>query len=493
MRTTTRKPIGAKVTGIYARISKDRTDGAGVQRQQKECHALARDEGWPVAEEFVDNSIGASAFTKKSRPRYAELLKAIDEGRISRVVCFKLDRLYRRPRELEDLIDRAEQGRVEVVAVHGGDLDLNSGQGQTMARVAIAMAAGESKGTSERLRSQKQQRRERGLPHSHAFGWRDAMHPNPQEKALILAGMDDVLTGRSLNDIARAWTKTGIRRGKDGNPRTWTCNDVGRVLSNPRHAGQVVHGGKVVGDGVWTPIVERDRFEEVCEAVRARSNGAGVPRRRSMLTGLVRCGAPHKVDAAHPEGICGAPMVRSVAGSEQKVWRCVKRPAHKDACGSLSIRVEHLEPLIVEACFQYVDGIDLAALITDSDPNASARATITRELTALDKREDQVGTMLATGKATARMVEKATSEIRARRDLLQRQLGTLRKRDALSGFAGRAGALKAAWPDLTTDQQRNVIAESLHTITVMPSPHSGRRFDPDRVVIGQAPTKKKVR
>jgi site-specific DNA recombinase len=484
MSITTRKPTGAKVTGIYARISKDRADGAGVQRQQKECHALAKRKGWPVAEEFVDNSIGASAFTKKSRPRYAELLKAIDEGRISRVVCFKLDRLYRRPRELEDLIDRAEQGRVEVVSVHGGDLDLNSGQGQTMARVAIAMAAGESKGTSERLRSQKQQRRERGLPHSHAFGWRDAMHPNPQEKALILAGMDDVVTGRSLNDIARAWTKTGIRRGKDGNPRTWTCNDVGRVLSNPRHAGQVVHGGKVVGDGVWTPIVDRVRFEEVVAAVRGRSNGAGVPRRRSMLTGLVRC------------GVCDTPMVRSSAGSDLKnalVWRCAKRPAYKDACGSLSIRVEYLEPRIVEACFQYVDGLDLAALISDSDPNASARSTITRELTALDKREDQTGSLLASGKATARMVERATNEIRARRDLLQQKLGTLSRRDALSGFAGRAGGLRAAWPDLTTDQRRNIIAESLHTVTVMPSPHSGRRFDPSRVIVGQAPKKERGR
>ena len=57
------------------------------------------------AQEYVDPSI--SAFSGKPRPHYAEMLEAVRAGEIDRIICWKLDRLYRRPRELEDLIDLA--------------------------------------------------------------------------------------------------------------------------------------------------------------------------------------------------------------------------------------------------------------------------------------------------------------------------------------------------------------------------------------------------
>src|SRR5207249_3577906 len=121
----------------------------------------------------IDNDMSASRYARRKRPRYGDLIKDIKEGRVQRVLCFKLDRLYRQPRELEDLIDLAEAGKVEVVSVYGGDLDLNSAQGRVMARVVVAMAAGASEDTSERIRSEKAERRKLGLPNgSHRpFGW----------------------------------------------------------------------------------------------------------------------------------------------------------------------------------------------------------------------------------------------------------------------------------------------------------------------------------
>src|SRR5437016_3845839 len=114
-KTTSTRPtrIPNPTTAIYARISQDRHDGQGVDRQRELCRVLAHERRWTVGEEFIDNSISASRYSKRQRPRYVDLLTAIREGRVTRVLCFKIDRLYRRPRELEDLIDLAEAGKVE--------------------------------------------------------------------------------------------------------------------------------------------------------------------------------------------------------------------------------------------------------------------------------------------------------------------------------------------------------------------------------------------
>ena len=92
-------------TAIYARISDDRHDGAGVDRQLQDCRALVKSNGWGPAVEFVDNSV--SAYSGKPRPRYLAMLAALRDGSLGRVVVWHLDRLYRQPRELEDIIDLA--------------------------------------------------------------------------------------------------------------------------------------------------------------------------------------------------------------------------------------------------------------------------------------------------------------------------------------------------------------------------------------------------
>src|SRR5664280_1719093 len=85
---------------IYARISLDAEgEGKGVKRQVEDCHKLAQDLGWPVAEEYVDND--HSAYSGKPRPAYERMLADIKSGAIDAVLVYNLDRLTRRPQEFE--------------------------------------------------------------------------------------------------------------------------------------------------------------------------------------------------------------------------------------------------------------------------------------------------------------------------------------------------------------------------------------------------------
>ena len=93
----------AEAAAIYARISSDQEGtGLGVARQVKECQERA-DAAAGVVETFIDNDI--SAYTGKRRPEYERMLEAMREGRVNAVIVYHLDRLTRRPNELEEFVE----------------------------------------------------------------------------------------------------------------------------------------------------------------------------------------------------------------------------------------------------------------------------------------------------------------------------------------------------------------------------------------------------
>ena len=128
--TTTHRPPSAAAatavytrlsdaTAVYTRISEDRQQGAGVRDQWDDCMTLAERHGWDHLTHFEDNDISASKYARKQRPDYRRMLAKIRAGEIRRIVVAHIDRLYRQPKELEELIDLADNGRLEVVSTEG--------------------------------------------------------------------------------------------------------------------------------------------------------------------------------------------------------------------------------------------------------------------------------------------------------------------------------------------------------------------------------------
>jgi len=335
-----------------------------------------------------------------------------------------------------------------------------------VARMLVSVAAKSSEDTSSRLLRQRHQARLEGRPTGgrRPFGWLDQVTPDPKESRVLLAAMDNVLAGASLNDIAREWTSAGIHG------RNWGSSDVSGILSMPRHAGLVVHRGEIIGLGQWPALVPRARWERVCAVVRGRARNVGVPRRRSMLTGIVVCGS------------CGASMTRSVGVRGVRLWRCHVGPRNV-GCGKVSIRAEQLEQVIVHAVWQRVDTLDLAAILSNAEDRPDY-ANVAEELAALERREDDAAASFGAGRITVRAMERITHDLEAQRTVLRARLARHANRDALSTYAGRSGALRAAWPLLTDDQRRPIIAETLGKVTILPASALGRRFDPSRILLG---------
>ena len=130
----------------YLRQSVDKLgDELAISRQREDCLKLCEERGWtPV--EYTDNDISA---TSGKRPAYEQMLADIRAGGIDAVVAWDLDRLHRRPIELEHFIDLADEKHLALATV-GGDADLSTDSGRLFARIKGAVARAEVERKSAR-------------------------------------------------------------------------------------------------------------------------------------------------------------------------------------------------------------------------------------------------------------------------------------------------------------------------------------------------------
>ncbi len=144
---------------VYLRQSVDRLgDALAITRQRQDCLALCEKRGW-TAHEYVDNDKSAS---KGRRPAYESMLDDIRAGAIDAVVVWDLDRLHRRPMELEHFIDLADAKHLKLASV-GGDADLSTDNGRLFARIKGAVARAEIERKSSRMKRAARQRAEAGI------------------------------------------------------------------------------------------------------------------------------------------------------------------------------------------------------------------------------------------------------------------------------------------------------------------------------------------
>ena len=146
--------------GIYARISLDDGTALGVGRQVDDCTAEALRRGWTVVDEYVDNNVSASK--SKPRPEYTRLLDDVEQGRIDAVIVWDVDRLTRKPAELETFIDLADRHGLSLASV-GGEIDLATPQGRLTARIKGSVARHEAEQMGRRIARKAEQTARDGL------------------------------------------------------------------------------------------------------------------------------------------------------------------------------------------------------------------------------------------------------------------------------------------------------------------------------------------
>ncbi len=290
----------------YARQSKDHTVGIG--RQQEDTDTLCGRRDWDVVARFADNDVSASK--NRKRPDYERMMAGLRAGEYDVLVLTYMDRLYRRPIELEHIIPEVEKAGVMVATVYEGDMDLRTDTGQLQARVKVAFARAEVMRKSSRQKRANLDNARKGLPVRNglpSFGYKDdRITPEEDEAEAIRWACRHILAGGSVAAILREWTSRGVkprfegRTYRDGDDNEvpfsgkWSHPTVIRILTNPRIAGLATlpNSAEPIGDGNWTPIITPETRASVRDILR--DPGRAAPRGKVSLGGFLfycRCGS----------------------------------------------------------------------------------------------------------------------------------------------------------------------------------------------------------
>lgn len=457
---------------IYARISQDRDNtGMAVSRQLADCRAEVKRRGWKVAEEYVDEDISASSFSSKVRPAYQRMLTDISDGIRDAVVVWHVDRLHRKPIELELFAQTCSSaGLTDVVTLHG-DLNLGNGDGLLVARLLAAVAASESDSKSRRSQRKSLATAEAGLPHfggSRPFGFEDdRVTHNKVEARAIRESVARILAGESLNSMTKWLAEKNVFTVEG---KVWRTPSLRQMLLTPRLYGMRVHQGQVIGEAVWKPIISAEDGERLRILLTDPSRRTNRTARRYLLSGLCRCAN------------CGSVMF-SQPRNETRRYVC-RSGLDFGGCGSMSVIAPPLEDLVQQTVLIRLDSPALTKALdkASGDENESLELS---ELIRVDAEQlEELSGLYADRAITAAEWKNARAKIDARLVSNRRALSNLRGNRELNALVGQGQILTKKWQDLNLTRQVAIVKTLVDHVRVHTPTVRGRRdFDLDRVEI----------
>ena len=476
---------------IYARISRDQDDERnGVDRQVKDCRALAERLGFRIAgEPYIDNNV--SAYSGKPRPQYQRMIHDLSRpGAPRNVIVWHLDRLHRSPKELEALIDFALAGDgVRIHADQGGVVDLATSEGRLSARIAGGVARYESEHKSARIQALRRHERENGRDTfgNVPFGWRkiegvkDRYELDEPTATTIAKSIRAALDGRSFHAIAQDWNEAGFTRPRGKSGDTWNVQLVRQMLRRWRNAGRLDYRGEDHGKSL-SPALPGITVEDI-RALRRMGEAASAryatyTRGSHLLTGIARCW-------------CGRTVVAQKQGRgplSARTWVdgyvCSIITTAAGMKGHVARTAEHVDKYViasVAAAMAADTGIltELTRADDDSGDVARLRKSVERITTTLIAAND----LMFSGVMTPEEYTRRAPALRAERDALETQISALARQSAIKPY------LDDPEPDRVFREaaliaQRAVFSECVDVQFVKDGTRrGGPRFSPDSVAI----------
>lgn len=431
----------------------------------EDCRKAAAARGWLVVQEFVDNDV--SAYSGKTRPQYERMLTAMREGRVDAVIVYHLDRLTRRPKELEEFVELCDRLGIRDLATVAGDVNIGTGDGLLVARIQAAVAASESSAKSRRLSRKFEQVAQSGRPHggsNRPFGYReDKVTIEPREAKVIRECARRVIAGESLRSLAVWLDETGVRT-VNGEP--WRTPTLKAMLTNPRLIGKRTHRGQVVADAVWKPILTAQVQEQVVARFEQRRRSGRRAPRAYLLSGMLRCGK------------CTNTLYSSRRENSRR-YVCLSGPDH-GGCGRLTVVAAPVEELITGAVLHRLDSPELATALTGAgtDPDSEQEQA---DLADDERQREELAELYAAKAISAAEWITARNPIEARIQRRRRRLAEQVDAGALADLAGTGSQLRDRWSGLNLDRQAAIVRSVVDHIVIAPGVSGARALDPARV------------
>ena len=427
------------------------------------------------------------------RPDLREALADLWAGRATALVCLDLDRAFRDPKDLQDLIDVVEHAPHSIVVESCTDsLHMEKGKDNFDAEIRVLVANKASRDTARRVSMWRERCARNGQfgggrrPFGFCLGapevpagadpdgvvcpWhggrdcRSGISTIDYEIAVIEDCSQRLLQGVSLRSLAAELREREEVPTVTGTP--WSAETLRDILLRPRNAGFMVHKGKIL-EGVsapWEPIVSPEVFEAVYTLLTdpARRKGPGAAPRWHG-TGIYRCGI-----CTPPQTEPDKPVTCEVTlGGRDPRYRC-KNHNH------LTRNAGHVDRMVFAHVVYALMHPRAYELLAEPSPDVDAPA-LRAERKAIRGRLERMAEDEVLGLKSRAQVIAATKRGNARIAEIDELLNASVTTDPLAAVIN-APDPAAAWDALGLADQR-VFIDRLCTVTILPSGRKGRGFD----------------
>ena len=261
-----------KVAGIYIRVSTEdqAREGFSLGEQEEKLKQLCDYKGYEVYKVYCD--AGISAKDMEHRPKFQEMLKDMKDGKINYIVAYKLDRVTRSVRDLEELIAQLEKYNTYLVCDRD-DVNTSTANGRFFVRMLTVLSQLEIEIVSERTKFGLNGAIKSGhLPGQVALGFKKDVNKktiiDPATAPIVKRVFDLYLQGKTFLQISNIFNDEKVLN------KNWKDTHIERIINNRLYMGDYEMYKRlkewknvepVIYMNVVDPIIPRYIWEE-CQA-----------------------------------------------------------------------------------------------------------------------------------------------------------------------------------------------------------------------------------
>ena len=261
-----------KIAGIYIRVSTEdqAREGFSLGEQEEKLKQLCDYKGYKVYKVFCD--AGISAKDMEHRPKFQEMLQDMRDGKINYIVAYKLDRVTRSVRDLEELISQLEKYNTYLVCDRD-DVNTSTANGRFFVRMLTVLSQLEIEIVSERTKFGLNGAIKSGhLPGQVALGFKKDGNKktiiDPATAPIVKRVFDLYLQGKTFLQISNIFNEEKVLN------KNWKDTHIERIINNRLYMGDYEMYKRlkewknvepVIYMNVVDPIIPRYIWEE-CQA-----------------------------------------------------------------------------------------------------------------------------------------------------------------------------------------------------------------------------------
>lgn len=250
------------VVGLYPRVSTEDQfrNGHSLDEQKERMLKLCDYKNYEVYKVYEDAGISAK---NMNRPAFQEMIQDIKDGKINKIIVYKLDRLTRSIKDLEEICTFLEDNNCSLESMCE-DINTSTANGKFFIRMLTILAQLEIERTSERTKFGMV-----GAVKKGHFVGRPPIGYDKVDKKLVINDIESEVIRRIFDFYIKGIAANAITKllnEEKALNRKWIPTLVDRILSNEIYIGNYVHR-KTVSDeesqkfvGVAPAIIEEEVF-----------------------------------------------------------------------------------------------------------------------------------------------------------------------------------------------------------------------------------------